>query len=381
IRDAISDLVITLQGHKVAKKLRSPETQGTVAGELTSAFKRLDSDKADLTPFLALAKLVAQRASDVETWKAVRQLIADLARRTPPSSIRPSFGSTPRIFSSASQEGSEQTRRLVEPLLREELRDCSYVEVEGFFDKYFEKKKWTEKSKQIYKTVKDRITFPNPPHEDALHVFDRSGNYCAPQFDILLEPARFIQALVGYPLMDDDELGLDTFIEREGLRQSVTLKNEDSGKEERLELKTPPIAIQRAIVCRATCCYRTDKNRVVKFLWASDKRVPESDHLKRVKVVNGVARLVGHHQITSITELRGGLIFRKKRNIRSRPVDTPSSSFSGTRSLFQSISFNEGKRKSVDDEKGRLAKQPRSNSQTLGRVEKRSENKRKLYVP
>ncbi|KAI9710009.1 MAG: hypothetical protein M1828_002338 [Chrysothrix sp. TS-e1954] len=469
IRDAISALVIALAGHKVAKKLRSTETRGTVAGALASAFKRLDSDEADLKPFLTLAKLVAHRAPDVETWKAVLQLIADLARRTPPSSVPPSFGSTPRIFSSASQEGSEQTRRLVEPLLREELRDCSYVEVEGFFDKYFEKKKWTEKSKQIYKTVKDRIAFPDPPHEDAvwrwwsrfqdehlsdtanvfyttdskgdlkgsdadsqldllvkhrdapsstphdwsqvrvvgeltvskpsnqklyqlarlarivfstqptrrfvhgfllfgtlmqLHVFDRSGNYCAPHFDILLEPARFIQALVGYTLMDDDELGLDTFIEREGLRQFVTLKNEDSGKEERLELKTPPIAIQRAIVCRATCCYRTDKNRVVKFSWASDKRVPESDHLKRVKAVNGVARLVGHHQITSITELRGGLIFRKKRNIRSRPVDTPSSSFSGTRSLLQSISFNEGKRKSVDDEKGRLAKQPRSNSQT-----------------
>jgi len=36
--------------------------------------------------------------------------------------------------------------------------------------------------------------------------------------------------------MDDNKLGLDTFIEREGLRQFVTLKNEDSGKEERLEL-------------------------------------------------------------------------------------------------------------------------------------------------
>jgi len=67
--------------------------------------------------------------------------------------------------------------------------------------------------------------------------------------------------------------------------------------------------------------------------------------------VKGVARLIGHHQITSIAELRGGLIFRKKRNIRSRLVDTSSSSFSGTRSLFQSISFNEGKRKSVDDKK------------------------------
>ena len=154
--------------HKVAKKLRWKETKGTIAGELASAFRRLDSDEADLTPFLPLAELVAQRASDTETWKGVLQLIALLARRTPPSSIPPSFSSTPRTFSSASQEGSEQTRRLVEPWLREELHDCSYMDVKGFFEKYFEKKEWTEQSKQIYETVKDSIVIPDPPHEDAV---------------------------------------------------------------------------------------------------------------------------------------------------------------------------------------------------------------------
>ncbi|KAI9710429.1 MAG: hypothetical protein M1828_002159, partial [Chrysothrix sp. TS-e1954] len=167
-KELVPELIGRLQIHKVAKKLRSKETKGTIAGELASAFRRLDSDEADLTPFFPLAKLVAQRASDTETWKAVLQLIADLARITPPSSIPPSFSSTPRTFCSASQEGSEQTRRLVEPLLREELHDCSYIDVEGFFEKYFEKKDWTEKSKQIYETVKDSLVFPDPPHQDVI---------------------------------------------------------------------------------------------------------------------------------------------------------------------------------------------------------------------
>ena len=40
-----------------------------------------------------------------------------------------------------------------------------------------------------------------------LHVFELSGNYSAPQFDVLREPAHFILALAGCVLMDDDELG------------------------------------------------------------------------------------------------------------------------------------------------------------------------------
>ena len=122
-----------------------------------------------------------------------------------------------------------------------------------------------------------------------LHVFDRSGNYSAPQFDILQEPARFIQALAAYVLMDDIELGLDTFTQSDGLERYITLTNEDSGVAERLELDASPIAIQWAIVRRATSCYRTDKDRVVKFSWPSEKRVPESEHLKRVKRVSRVS--------------------------------------------------------------------------------------------
>lgn len=54
-----------------------------------------------------------------------------------------------------------------------------------------------------------------------LHIFDRSGAYSARAFDIHQEPEKFIRVVAGYVLMSDEELGLDTFIEREGSRQLV----------------------------------------------------------------------------------------------------------------------------------------------------------------
>lgn len=49
-----------------------------------------------------------------------------------------------------------------------------------------------------------------------LWVFDRSGAYSSDTFDVLQQPDRFIRAVTGYALMTDEELGLDTFIKRDG---------------------------------------------------------------------------------------------------------------------------------------------------------------------
>lgn len=42
-------------------------------------------------------------------------------------------------------------------------------------------------------------------------VFDRSGCYSPGPFDIHQEPERFVRVIAGYTMMDEDELGLDTF--------------------------------------------------------------------------------------------------------------------------------------------------------------------------
>jgi hypothetical protein len=54
-------------------------------------------------------------------------------------------------------------------------------------------------------------------------------------FDIHEESERFIRIISGYCLMSDEEHGLDTFIEREGSAEFVTVADSD-GKDVRLAL-------------------------------------------------------------------------------------------------------------------------------------------------
>lgn len=66
------------------------------------------------------------------------------------------YASTPIIHSSASQQGGEQTRKLVEQKVFEEIKNCTYRDVEGSFEKYFEGKDWTRRALDVYKVMKDR---------------------------------------------------------------------------------------------------------------------------------------------------------------------------------------------------------------------------------
>lgn len=168
-----------------------------------------------------------------------------------------------------------------------------------------------------------------------LWVFDRSGPYSSGEFDIHKEPEQFIRAIAGYAMMSDEELGLDTFIERDGEDRFITITEDATGKERRLQLESDLIAYQRAIVCRGTSCFRArlpsfeDPQYAAKFSWTSDKRRPEADLLRLAheRGVEGVAKLFGHHRITSITDMREGLTFGKRHAFRNT-VLSPSSSFS-----------------------------------------------------
>ena len=73
-------------------------------------------------------------------------------------------------------------------------------------------------------------------------VFDRFGPYSSTAFDIHEEPERFIRTMAGYVMMSDEELGLDTFIERDDGDQFITVVEDVTGKERRLQLEPVPIA-------------------------------------------------------------------------------------------------------------------------------------------
>ena len=158
-----------------------------------------------------------------------------------------------------------------------------------------------------------------------LWVFDRSGPYSSEKFDIHKEPERFVQVIAGYALMTDAELGLNTFIRRDGDTYIVA-------QGVRICLEDKPLACQKAIVCRGTACYR-GRNKdpggwehVVKFAWPSDKRCREGDLLKLAKErgVKGIAEWVHHEQISidghsdTISYLRRGMKFGLPRKLSSK---------------------------------------------------------------
>ena len=465
-KGATSRLLLALMGTKVAFDLRSKSGNGNIASELSMVFRRVQNDDFDYKHYRALSQLVIKNAPDIDIWTAVFHLITSLPQITPPPSIPPSYHGTPITHSSASLQGSEQTRRLVERRVFEEIRNCTYRDVDGFFTKYFEGKDWTESTKKIYQAVQYRYVdgrwedFPDPPVQNKVYnwwfslqkrffpkergiyctstskdltgseaqrqvdlfvkpndrglskvmhepndrdlskvthewkdvevigelkesnndkkatllqigryvrdvfssqptrryvhafslcgnsmeawVFDRSGPFGMAAFDIHDEPERFIRMIAGYVMMSDDELGLDTFTERDGTRQFITITEDATGKEERLRLDPSPIAYQRAIVCRGTACFRAMAldskywQYVVKFSWTSDRRAPETDLLRlaRQRGVSGVAELFGHRQIASIKEMREGLTFAKPYVFRNA---TPSSSFSQSKPLVSSF--------------------------------------------
>ncbi|KAH8598594.1 hypothetical protein B0O99DRAFT_700179 [Bisporella sp. PMI_857] len=159
-----------------------------------------------------------------------------------------------------------------------------------------------------------------------LWVFDRSGLYNSERFDIHIEPERFIGVIAGYALMADAELGLNTFIKRNGTGKYIV------AQDLRIYLEDQPIASTKAIVCRGTACYRgrksdsTEWEYVVKFAWPSDKMQREGELLKLAKErgVTGIAVWFNHEQITidggpdTISHLRRDMRFGTPRKLSSK---------------------------------------------------------------
>ncbi|KAG6041968.1 hypothetical protein E4U17_001609 [Claviceps sp. LM77 group G4] len=194
-----------------------------------------------------------------------------------------------------------------------------------------------------------------------LWVFDRSGAYSSGTFDIHDEPDKLARALVGYATMDDNMMGLDTFVERQDGHRYVTL-DDASGKEARLRLDKAMVR-QRAIVCRGTTCYETQNGHVAKFSWASDKRKLEVEQLRRAEAmgVEGVARVVAHRRITTIAEMREGLQFPAAHRFRGEDVqfgDPPTNTTSSKRkssSDHTSDDASGSKRRRSASQKSKLA--------------------------
>ncbi|KAJ8131717.1 hypothetical protein O1611_g1910 [Lasiodiplodia mahajangana] len=200
-----------------------------------------------------------------------------------------------------------------------------------------------------------------------LWVFDRSGAYSSGPFDIHDEPDKFARALVGYTTMDNDTMGLNTFIKQEDGYRYITLDGAND-KETKVWLASA-IVRQKAIVGCGTTCYTTQDGHVAKFSWVPDKRKLEVEQLKLAerRGVKGVARVVAHRQITTIAEMREGLEFPKPHKFPDGAVyfhdlllSTVSASTSGTKHKLSSGHTSDNasgfKRQKFNSQKSKLTK-------------------------
>ncbi|PHH88294.1 hypothetical protein CDD83_7724 [Cordyceps sp. RAO-2017] len=204
---AISRLLSAFQGAEAALIIRSAISSRNVAADLALLFARVQNGDFTYSYYRPLVEGVLQKASDIEIWSAVLDLIATLTRVTPPESIPTKFDSTPITHSSASQQGAEQTRELVERKVFEEIRFCTYREVNGFFEKYFEGKDWTRRALDVYETTKALhvdgawTDLPDPPvqaevldwwfrFQDDFLSEERRGYYSTTNPNDLIDPRR-----------------------------------------------------------------------------------------------------------------------------------------------------------------------------------------------
>jgi hypothetical protein len=121
---AISQLLHVLQGHEVALDLRSKTENEDIASELSTLFRRVRNGNFSYEHYRALSRLVIRKASDLDIWNAVLNLISTLSRITTPPS-RPSFTSsykeTPWSFNSSGFADTSEHRSQVDDALKEEL--------------------------------------------------------------------------------------------------------------------------------------------------------------------------------------------------------------------------------------------------------------------
>ncbi|EDN09515.1 predicted protein [Histoplasma mississippiense (nom. inval.)] len=211
-------------------------------------------------------------------------------------------------------------------------------------------------------------------------VFDRSGPYSSGVIDVYKDSRRFFQVLVGYTMMSDEELGLDSFIARdEDGNKSITVKGPGTLDKKVLRLGEI-LSFQHAIVCRGTTCFFTnDGQGVAKFSWVSDKRRPEVELLELAcqKNVQGVARIIGHSTITSIADMRCGLTFNKRHHFKSAPPSA-TSSFHQSQPLIEprclDIRRKSSSRKRRSPDKGmQVSKQSRSINQSSRNTQEENE--------
>ena len=176
--------------------------------------------------------------------------------------------------------------------------------------------------------------------------FDRSGSSGSSSFDINQDGLKFIHVMLGYHLMDDEQLGLDPTIQQSDGQRYVEITRDD--QIERLIL-TGEIKRQAAVAGRATTCWRAYSDRdeskkplVVKDSWQYEERPEEGELIKEAtdEGVRNIARYYHHETVQvngknddTIENVRRGLMKSYGRTrFKQRPLNESDASASASES-------------------------------------------------
>jgi len=136
-----------------------------------------------------------------------------------------------------------------------------------------------------------------------LWQFDRSGSSGSSSFDINQDGFKFTRVMLGYSLMNDEQLGFDPTIQQSNGKRYLKITR--NNKIERLIL-TEDIKKQAVIVSRATTCWRayrdgdeSEEPLVVKDSWQYGERPEEGELIKEAtdKGVRNIARYYHHETV------------------------------------------------------------------------------------
>ncbi|KAM4063417.1 kinase [Hirsutella rhossiliensis] len=180
LRDEIASLLSALVGSTAAFNLPAPDGSGDLAVKLFSVQRLVRGGKVKLDHFRPLIRSVVNNAPDVVIWDAVFGLIDTLSALTPPpSSIVPTYKGTP-VKTSSSRLADGETRDIVERELFFEIKDCTFRNVGGFCDKFFDSKSWRKEQKVMLKRMmvahdgKKWTDFPSTSDEKAVWTWLRA---------------------------------------------------------------------------------------------------------------------------------------------------------------------------------------------------------------
>ncbi|CCC11950.1 hypothetical protein SMACR_08953 [Sordaria macrospora] len=162
-RESITSLLGALILSPAAHSLSSPDGYGTVTVRLLGLRQDVQGGKiANLDPFRPLVRLAVDNsdgnhddnANDNAIWAAVFSVLDTLAPSTPPfrPTTLPTFKGTP-IKISSSWFANSANRIAVERELFAEIGNCTFRNVAGFMDKFFNYESWGDEYKAMLRNL------------------------------------------------------------------------------------------------------------------------------------------------------------------------------------------------------------------------------------